>query len=127
MGKQKYSKQIPQFFYVNWFLQGECKEWLWPGFGDNIRVLKWIFERCDGVDNAIKTPIGYLPAEGALDISGLNMTPAAEQKLLYVDVKKWKEEVKGLETYFSIFGNKFPLSLKKQLDALKQRLSECGS
>jgi len=127
MGKQKYSKQIPQFFYVNWFLQGECKEWLWPGFGDNIRVLKWIFERCDGVDNAIKTPIGYLPAEGALDISGLNMTPAAEQKLLYVDIKKWGEEVKGLQTYFSIFGNKFPLSLKKQLDALKQRLSECGS
>ena len=79
------------------------------------------------MENAIKTPIGYLPAEGALDISGLNMTPAAEQKLLYVDVKKWKEEVKGLETYFSIFGNKFPLSLKKQLDALKQRLSECGS
>ena len=127
MGRQKNSKQIPQFFYVNWFLQGENKEWLWPGFGDNIRVLKWMFERCEGVDNTIKTPIGYIPSEGSLDISGLNMTSNAEQELLHLDIEKWKEEVKGLETYFSLFGDKFPSVLKKELDALKQRLSECGS
>jgi len=127
MGRQKYSKQIPQFFYVNWFLQGENKEWLWPGFGDNIRVLKWMFERCDGVENATKTPIGYLPSEGSLDISGLNITSSTESKLLHVDIEKSKEEVKGLETYFYLFGDKFPPLLKKQLDAVKQRLAECGS
>ncbi|MCX6990578.1 MAG: phosphoenolpyruvate carboxykinase (GTP) [Chlamydiae bacterium] len=127
MGRQKNAKELPLFFYVSWFLQGENKEWLWPGFGENIRVLKWMFERCDGVDNAITTPIGYLPSPGSLDITGLNITPAAEQKLLHVEMEKWKEEVKSLETYFSIFGDKFPSALKKQLDALKQRLSQCVS
>jgi phosphoenolpyruvate carboxykinase (GTP) len=86
-----------------------------------------MFERCDGVENATKTPIGYLPSEGSLDISGLNITSSTESNLLHVDIEKWKEEVKGLETYFYLFGDKFPPLLKKQLDAVKQRLAKCGS
>jgi len=126
MGKQKESKHLPQIFYVNWFLQSDDKKWLWPGFGDNVRVLKWMFERCDGKDNAIKTPIGYLPSPGSLDVTGLNLSSNDIEKLFELDIQKWKGEAIELEKYFALFGDKLPPALKGQLDALKKRLGECA-
>lgn len=122
MGKQKDSKHLPHFFYVNWFLQTDDKKWLWPGFGDNIRVLKWMFERCDGKDNAIETPIGYLPSPGSLDMSGLALSSEQLEKLFEVDIEKWRGEAQELEKYFSKFADRLPKALQAQLDGLKKRL-----
>lgn len=116
------SNQLPRIYYINWFRKDNKGHFLWPGFGDNIRVLKWIFERVSGSSKAVKTAIGFVPEETALDLSGLSITPQTIQELLSVDKQLWKEEVKELKSYFKIFGDKLPKELREELESLEKRL-----
>lgn len=115
--------KLPRIFGVNWFRKDTSGKWLWPGFGENCRVLKWIFERTSGADNAIKTPIGYLPKENALDIAGLDISNETMQQLISVDLEAWKMEAQEMRDYFEHFGNRLPIGLKEELNALESRLS----
>jgi phosphoenolpyruvate carboxykinase (GTP) len=112
-------KALPRIFYVNWFRKDENGKWLWPGFGDNIRVLKWIFERCEGTANAVKTQIGYIPGTESIDISGLQGIKLP--LLLSVDRNKWIEEIALIKESFAQFGDRLPVELKNQLIALEDR------
>ncbi len=122
IGAQARQNKLPHIFYVNWFRKGPSGEWLWPGFGENSRVLKWIFERSSGEGKATKTPIGYLPSEDALDLTGLQLTKENLRALLQVDVEKWKKEVVELREYFKLFGSHLPPGISEELNALEQRL-----
>ena len=113
---------MPKIFYVNWFRSGADGKFLWPGYGENSRVLKWVFERCDDAAPAAETPIGRVPAAAALDLKGLAITPAAVQELLAVDVAQWKQEVKLIQEHFAKFGDRLPRELAAQLAALEKRL-----
>jgi phosphoenolpyruvate carboxykinase (GTP) len=124
MGKKADASKLPKIFYVNWFRRDSEDNFLWPGFGDNIRVLKWIFERLDGKNNAEKTPLGYLPKKDALDISGLEITGEALEELLTVKNKEWLAEIDELRDYFKTFGNRMPEEILNELDALEERLKE---
>jgi len=121
IGAKKGAK-VPKIFYVNWFRKSDSGKWLWPGYGENSRVLKWIFERCEGTAACKATPIGNLPTDGSLDLQGLNV-PAEDQALLFgVDVEGWKAVIPQIEAHFAKFGNHLPVELKNQLEALKKRL-----
>lgn len=122
LGKKHQGAKLPKIFYVNWFRKSAEGNWLWPGFGDNLRVLKWIFERCDNVNSTKESPIGYLPKEGALDLQGLNLSKAQLEELFKIDPDLWLEEEKELTNYFQRFGDKFPKELHAELSQLKQRL-----
>ena len=114
--------KLPKIFYVNWFRRGADGHFLWPGYGDNSRVLKWIFERCDGKGAAKETEIGFLPEEGALDLSGLDI-PAEDQKiLLSVDKEGWKSTMPQFEDWLNKFGTHLPAAIRNEFDALKKRL-----
>jgi phosphoenolpyruvate carboxykinase (GTP) len=115
--------KAPRIFYVNWFRKGDDGRWLWPGFGENSRVLQWMCDRVDGETNAQETPIGRLPAKGALDLEGLDVPPEDLETLMHVDAAAWRAEVEGIREYFAQFGDRLPARLTAQLDALEQRLS----
>ncbi len=121
MGEQA-NAVLPKIYYVNWFRQDEKGNFLWPGYGENSRVLKWIFERCNGTGKAVDTPIGRLPAPGALDLTGLDVSPAAIAKLLEVDVDGWLAEVPLIREHFAKFGSRLPAGMKQEADKLEQRL-----
>ena len=121
MGETGGSK-MPKIFYVNWFRKSPEGKFLWPGYAENSRVLKWIFERCDGTAQAVDTPIGKLPAEGALDLAGLNVSADAMSELLRVDSAGWKAELPSIREHFATFGAKLPQALNDELTALEQRL-----
>src|SRR5262249_25789814 len=123
IGKSTTPDKLPHIYYVNWFRKGDRGEWLWPGFGDNSRVLKWIFERTSGAGQAVKTPIGYVPSEGALDLSGLSLSSDSLRTLLTVDLEGWKKEVEELRHYFKFFGERLPAPLAEELHALEKRLN----
>ncbi|MCU0770219.1 MAG: phosphoenolpyruvate carboxykinase (GTP) [Verrucomicrobia bacterium] len=114
-------RKLPKVFFVNWFRKDDTGKWLWPGFGDNSRVLKWICERVDGTGKAEKTPIGNIPTKDALDLSGLDIPAEDLDQLLAVDNPGWKKEVAGIEEYYQSLGG-VPASLQAQLAGLKQRL-----
>jgi phosphoenolpyruvate carboxykinase (GTP) len=116
--------KMPRVYYVNWFRKGPDGRFLWPGYGENSRVLAWIFDRCDGTAPAVETPIGRLPAPEALDTRGLNLAPGALQELLRVDVERWKEEVPSIRQHYAQFGAKLPLGLGEELAGLEKRLVE---
>ena len=116
------SPGLPKIFYVNWFRQDDSGKYLWPGYGENSRVLKWIFERCDGTTHAVDTPIGRLPEPADLDTSGLNLTSEDLEKLLNVDVEGWLAEVPRIQEHFAKFGNNLPQGLRRELRDLEQRL-----
>jgi phosphoenolpyruvate carboxykinase (GTP) len=118
--------KMPKVYYVNWFRKGPDGKFLWPGYGENSRVLKWIFERCDGTAEARQTPIGNLPTEKALDTKGLKMPADALKLLLSVDVAGWKVEVPSIREHYAQFGAKLPQGLKKELDDLDRRLKEAS-
>ncbi|NLF93451.1 MAG: phosphoenolpyruvate carboxykinase (GTP) [Oligosphaeraceae bacterium] len=121
IGARKGAK-LPKIFYVNWFRKNDAGKWLWPGYGENSRVLKWIFERCEGKAACKQTAIGNLPAEGALDLQGLDV-PAEDQAMLFgVDTEGWKAVLPQIEAHFAKFGAHLPAELQKQLEALKKRL-----
>lgn len=114
--------KLPRIYYVNWFRKGTDGKWLWPGFGENCRVLKWIFERTSGADNGVKTAIGIVPKADALDLSQLNLLQNDVASLLEVDKIAWTEEVKNLKEYFKIFGTRLPAGISDEVTALEQRL-----
>ena len=116
-------KHAPRIFYVNWFRKTADGKWLWPGFGENSRVLKWMCDRVDGKIGARKTAIGYLPNEGDLDVTGLDAKWVENlPDLLNVDNAAWKSEIPDIEKFFAQFGNRLPDRLKKQWQDLAQRL-----
>lgn len=127
MGSQVAPEKLPKIFYVNWFQKSPQGEFLWPGFGDNGRVLKWIFERVGGGGKAKETPIGRVPEEVGLDLSGLTLKPGALEALLSVDLSCWEKEVEELSQYFEIFGSHFPSALVAELKSLKERLDNATS
>ncbi|MBI2986084.1 MAG: phosphoenolpyruvate carboxykinase (GTP) [Deltaproteobacteria bacterium] len=118
----KLGGKAPRVFYVNWFRKSPEGKWLWPGFGENSRVLKWMCERLEGKAGARKTPIGYLPGEGDLDLAGLNLPSENIKELLRVDLAAWKAEVPDIEKFFAQFGDRLPERLKRQLRELVTRL-----
>ena len=124
MGKNTDASKLPKIFYVNWFRKDADGGWLWPGFGENSRVLKWIVERVSGTGEAIETPIGYLPAAGAIDISGLDVTDAQMTELLNVDVEEWLNEIESIREHYARFEETLPEALSDELAALEARLRE---
>ena len=124
MGKSTDTSKLPKIFYVNWFRKDADGGWLWPGFGENSRVLKWIVERVSGKGEAVKTPIGYLPVPDAIDISGLDVTAAQMEELLDVDVEEWLNEIESIREHYERFGAKLPKALSDELAALEARLRE---
>jgi phosphoenolpyruvate carboxykinase (GTP) len=122
IGKQADASKLPRIFYVNWFRRDEDGKFLWPGFGENSRVLKWVVERIEGRAAATETPIGYLPAEGALDVSGLDLSAAELAAVLAVDPAEWQRELPLIEEWFDKIGDKLPTPLRDELETLKRRL-----
>ncbi len=122
MGKETSSNNLPKIFYVNWFRKDDAGNFIWPGFGENIRVLKWMFERTDGVEHADKTPIGYLPKKDAIDTSGLKISENSMESLLEVDRKAFYDEILDQEKYFEMFEDHFPSDLKETLSQIKKAL-----
>jgi phosphoenolpyruvate carboxykinase (GTP) len=127
MGARSSAAKLPKIFYVNWFRQDKKGKFLWPGYGENSRVLKWIFERCDGKVHAKDTAIGRIPEVEDLDTHGLNMSEESVAELLSVDMDGWKAEVPLIGEYFAKFGNRLPDGLRAELDALEQRLQTSKS
>jgi phosphoenolpyruvate carboxykinase (GTP) len=113
---------LPKIFYVNWFRRGDQGQFLWPGFGENSRVLKWVIERIEGRADAAETPIGAVPTPESLDVSGLGISAEDLAAVLRVDVEEWKAEVPQVVEWFEQFGDKLPGVLWAELDALKARL-----
>jgi phosphoenolpyruvate carboxykinase (GTP) len=115
-------EKLPRIFYVNWFRRGSDGRFLWPGFGENSRVLKWIIRRLEGTAGAVETPIGFVPTPGALDLRGLDTPREDVAQALRVDVAEWRQEIPQIADWFSVFGDKLPGVLWAELDALKARL-----
>ena len=118
VGDKAKAENLPQIFFVNWFRRDEDGRFLWPGYGENSRVLKWIFERIDGKANATKTGIGYLPGPGDIDTKGLSVDTADMETILSVDTEGWKSAIPQIKDHYAQFGAKLPGRLAKQLDAL---------
>jgi phosphoenolpyruvate carboxykinase (GTP) len=121
---QRDGVNLPKVFYVNWFRKNAEGKFLWPGYGDNSRVLAWIFRRCEGTAAAVETEIGLLPpvGEGGIEISGLDLGEAEMHELLTVDVEGWKQQVPQIHKNYEKFGDKLPVKLREQLQALQERL-----
>ncbi len=116
-------EKLPKIFYVNWFRKGADGRWLWPGFGENSRVLEWIFERSAGRGDAVETPIGYVPAHHALNVEGLDVTPADMTELLTVDKAEWREEIPRIKDHYAQFNERLPAELAAYVDDLETRLT----
>jgi phosphoenolpyruvate carboxykinase (GTP) len=119
---EKLGTKAPRIFYVNWFRKNQDGKFLWPGFSDNSRVLKWMCERIDGKTGARKSPIGLLPEEGDLDLSGLTISPGDMKELMSVNISEWKAEIPDIEAHFASLGSRVPERMKTQLKNLKERL-----
>jgi len=115
------ASKLPGIYYVNWFRKNAEGKWLWPGYGDNIRVLKWIFERLEGTVEGVKTAIGYLPKPEAIDITGIEDVKENIPELLSVDPAKWKIEIESIKEHYAKFGTKLPKALKAELTDLEKR------
>lgn len=122
IGRSTDVEKLPRIYYVNWFRKDERGRFLWPGYGENARVLQWVFERINGGAEAIDTPIGRLPAPGALDLSGLDLAPGALEQLLSVDIDDWRAERRLIREHFETFGDKLPTELRDELRQLQERL-----
>jgi phosphoenolpyruvate carboxykinase (GTP) len=122
MGADSHDSKLPKIFHVNWFRQDANGKFLWPGYGENSRVLKWIFERCDGKVHATDTPIGRIPEVADLDTTGLNIRSAHVNQLLAVDIDGWLAEIPLIKEHFATFGSHLPEGLNAELKALEDRL-----
>ncbi len=116
------SESLPKIFHVNWFRQDSDGNFLWPGFGDNLRVLRWIIDRCEGRSGAIETAIGYLPSPGDIDISGLDLEPSTMEALLNLDKEKWRQEMQEIGKYLEAYGSRLPQELLEQQRAVLKDL-----
>jgi phosphoenolpyruvate carboxykinase (GTP) len=117
-------KRLPKIFHVNWFRRGADNSFLWPGYGENLRVLEWIIERSRGEGKADATPIGYVPTKDALDMTGLDLKPGTMEELLKVDADAWRQESEDIEKFFDTLGPHMPWELRNELEALRRRLDE---
>jgi phosphoenolpyruvate carboxykinase (GTP) len=122
IGDQHDNAQLPAIFYVNWFRRAADGSFLWPGFGENSRVLSWVVERLEGTGAAMDTPIGLVPAAGALDVDGLDVAPEQLIAATEVDAEEWRAEIPLIEEWFATIGDKLPDALRSELDALRNRL-----
>ncbi len=118
-------KKPPKIFHVNWFRKDKDGNFLWPGFGENIRIIDWILRRCSGSTEAKETPIGYVPDKKDIDLTGLKLKPGALDKLLKVNCKDWQEETDSIAEFFGKFGKTLPREMTRELDRLKKRLAKC--
>lgn len=118
------SKRLPKIFHVNWFRQGPDGKFLWPGFGENLRVLRWILDRCDGKAQAVSTPIGFLPTVGAIDTHDLDVNADTMATLLAVDRTKWLGEMRALREYFQGYGTRMPTKLLEELQRIQTALAQ---
>jgi len=122
LGAKADPSKLPQIFFVNWFRRDEDGRFLWPGYGENSRVLKWVFERVNGSVEAVKTPIGLLPAAGSFDLNGLDVSKNDLDELLKVDADGWKSALPQIKDHYAQFGPKLPAKLTAQLDSLAAAL-----
>jgi phosphoenolpyruvate carboxykinase (GTP) len=123
MGATGETAKLPKLFWVNWFRKGDDGSFLWPGFGDNARVLKWVIERVEGTGDSVDTLIGRVPTPEAIDTKGLDLDPAVLEELLTVDAEGWRQELPQLEEHYASIGERLPQALKDQLAALEKRLA----
>lgn len=126
LGRSANADKLPRIYYVNWFRKNKQGRFLWPGYGENARVLKWIFERVQGNAEAVDTPIGRIPKPESLDLSGLETPPEILQELLSVNMTDWKAEVTSIRNHFETFEAKLPDELTEELNKLDERLSKVG-
>jgi phosphoenolpyruvate carboxykinase (GTP) len=117
---RKAGAKLPRIYLVNWFRKDEAGRFIWPGFGDNSRVIEWIFGRCAGEDDAVKTPVGYLPTPGAIDVSGLGLTDETMAALFAVDPSAWQAEADAIAEHYDRFNSKLPAELASQLAEMKK-------
>jgi len=122
LGRSAEAEKLPKIFYVNWFRRDGDGRFLWPGFGENSRVLEWIFRRCEGTAEATDTPIGRVPAPGAIVTEGLDVAEGDMEELLRVDPREWKLELPAIHQHFARFGDELPPELHRQLEELETRL-----
>jgi phosphoenolpyruvate carboxykinase (GTP) len=122
MGRQGDAAKLPRIFYVNWFRKDAEGNFLWPGYGENSRVLEWVFERCSGGGSAIDTPIGILPGPGAIPAQGLEVSDGDMEELLRVDVEGWRQELPSIQEHFDTLGERLPAELFDELAELEKRL-----
>ena len=116
--------KMPKVYYVNWFRKNEAGKFMWPGFGENSRVLKWVFERCNGTADAVETAIGNMPTLDGIDFDGLDMSEEDIANLMRVDTDGWLSELDGVEEYYATFGDHLPAELSNQVAALRERLED---
>src|SRR5690606_5445651 len=122
LGERADAAKLPRIFFVNWFRKDQDGRFIWPGFGDNVRVLKWITQRLEGEAEAIDTAVGHVPTAAALDLDGVDLTEAQMQTLLDVDPDVWSEEAALIPAFFEKFGDRLPKALWRQHEALVKRL-----
>ena len=126
MGEAGDAESLPKIFAVNWFRKDADGKFLWPGYGDNSRVLKWIFERTDAdestLEGAVPSPVGLVPAAGALDISGLDVSTETLSKVLEVNADEWRREATAIRDYYKLFSDHLPYEMLNELSALEERL-----
>ena len=122
MGKRL--EKVPKIFHVNWFRMDENGKFLWPGYSENLRILEWILDRCNNKADAVKTPIGYIPAPDSLDLTGLDLSSETLQKLLDIDRFDWLQEMEGQKEFLNIFGDKLPAAIWEEWAAQNKRLQE---
>jgi phosphoenolpyruvate carboxykinase (GTP) len=115
--------KLPRIFFVNWFRRDDDGRFLWPGFGENSRVLKWVFERVAGTADALQTPIGKLPTKGSLDTDGLEISDDDLDQLLAVDTSGWKAAIPQIREHYARFGDRLPASLDVAVDTLETTLA----
>jgi phosphoenolpyruvate carboxykinase (GTP) len=123
IGREHDRSKLPRIFYVNWFRKGSDGHFLWPGFGENSRILEWVFRRCQGRAEAVDTPIGRLPAPGSLNLDGVAVSAEALDELLRVDPAEWRDELPSIREHLATFGAELPDELQRQLEALEARLN----
>ncbi|MGI8491671.1 MAG: phosphoenolpyruvate carboxykinase (GTP), partial [Acidimicrobiales bacterium] len=123
IGRSADAAKLPKIFYVNWFRKDAEGKFLWPGFGENSRVLEWVFERCAGTGGAVESPIGFVPSAGAIPIEGLHLSEADMAELLRVDPDEWRDEIPMISEHFDAVGPKLPDELRHELSDLEKRLS----
>jgi phosphoenolpyruvate carboxykinase (GTP) len=115
-------EKLPKIFYVNWFRKGADGRWLWPGYGENSRVLEWVFERTAGRGDALETAIGFVPTQSALNVEGLDVSDADMTELLTVHDEEWRHEVPRIREHFAEFGEHLPAKLHAEINRLEKTL-----
>jgi phosphoenolpyruvate carboxykinase (GTP) len=123
---QRSGARLPRVFYVNWFRKDERGQFIWPGFGENSRVLKWVFERCEGSGDATETPIGLVPSPDALDLAGIDIPADSMNELTRIDTDGWLAEIDAIDAYYEQFADRLPAALAEQLAGVRKRLESAS-